>query len=153
MKEQSEKKKNTTDITYAIATNLDDSAKKIIEINFQRYRIEDCFRIMKTNLGGRPLFHYKRENIIGHFLTCYTALLIYRLLEVQLDRNNTHFTACQIIETIRNLNVDPINDMICKPLYTGSKVLNAIENIYDLNISNKYLLINDLNKKFKKFSN
>ena len=137
---------------YAIATNLDDSAKKIIEINSQRYKIEDCFRIMKTNLGGRPLFHYKREHIIGHFLTCYTALLIYRLLEVKLDRNNTHFTTCQIIETIRNLNVDPINDMICKPLYTDSKVLNAIEDIYDLNISHKYLLINDLNKKFKKFS-
>lgn len=137
---------------YAIATNLDDPAKEIVEINSQRYKIEDCFRIMKTDLGGRPLFHYKREHIIGHFLVCYSALLIYRLLEVKFDRNNTHFTTCQIIETIRNLNVDPINDMICKPLYTDSKVLNAIEDIYDLNISNKYLLINDLNKKFKKFS-
>ena len=99
---------------YAIATNLDDPAKDIINISSKRYKIEDCFRIMKTNLGGRPLYHYKREHIIGHFLICYTALLIYRLLEVKLNRNGTHFTTCQIIETIRNLNVDPINEIICK---------------------------------------
>lgn len=137
---------------YAIATNLDDPAKDIIEINSKRYKIEDCFRIMKTNLGGRPLYHYKREHIIGHFLICYTALLIYRLLEVKLNRNGTHFTTCQIIETIKNLNVDPINEMICKPLYTDSKVLKAVEDIYNLDISNKYLSINELNKKFKKIS-
>lgn len=134
---------------YAIATNLDDPAKEIINISSKRYKIEDCFRIMKTNLGGRPLYHYKREHIIGHFLICYTALLIYRLLEVKLNRNGTHFTTCQIIETIRNLNVDPINEIICKPLYTDSKVLKAIEDVYQLDISNKYLSINELNKKFK----
>ncbi len=137
---------------YAIATNLDDPAKDIINISSKRYKIEDCFRIMKTNLGGRPLYHYKREHIIGHFLICYTALLIYRLLEVKLNRNGTHFTTCQIIETIRNLNVDPINEIICKPLYTDSKVLKAIEDVYQLDISNKYLSINELNKKFKKIS-
>lgn len=137
---------------YAIATNLDDPAKEIINISSKRYKIEDCFRIMKTNLGGRPLYHYKREHIIGHFLICYTALLIYRLLEVKLNRNGTHFTTCQIIETIRNLNVDPINEIICKPLYTDSKVLKAIEDVYQLDISNKYLSINELNKKFKKIS-
>ena len=98
------------------------------------------------------MYHYKREHIIGHFLICYTALLIYRLLEVKLNRNGTHFTTCQIIETIRNLNVDPINEIICKPLYTDSKVLKAIEDVYQLDISNKYLSINELNKKFKKIS-
>lgn len=150
--EEAIRKEEMYDGYYAIATNLDDSAKKIIEINAQRYKIEDCFRIMKTNFGGRPMYHHTRQHIIGHFLSCYAALLIYRLLEVQLDRNNTHFTTTQIIETIKNLNVDPINKMISKPLYTDSKVLQAIENLYHLDISNKYLLVNDLNKKFKKFN-
>lgn len=66
---------------YALATNLDDSAKDIIAINSTRYKIEDCFRAMKTNFSARPIFHQRKERIIAHFMICYTALLIYRLLE------------------------------------------------------------------------
>ncbi len=66
---------------YAVATNLDDPAQEIIRISSQRYKIEDCFRVMKTNFSARPVFHLKRERIIAHFMICYTAFLIYRLLE------------------------------------------------------------------------
>ena len=74
---------------YAIATNLDDDAKSIIAISAKRHRIEDCFRVMKTNFSARPVFHQNRERIIAHFLICYTALLIYRLLEAKLNANGT----------------------------------------------------------------
>ena len=70
---------------YAVATNLDDSAKDILEVSTNRYKIEDCFRMMKTNFSARPVFHQKRERIIAHFMICYTALLIYRLMEKKLD--------------------------------------------------------------------
>jgi len=66
---------------YAVATNLDDPAKDIIEVSSKRYKIEDCFRVMKTNFGARPVFHQTKEHITAHFMICYTALLIYRLLE------------------------------------------------------------------------
>ena len=59
---------------YAIATNLDDCVKDIIAINEQRYKIEDCFRILKTDFASRPYFHRTRERIIAHFMICYTAL-------------------------------------------------------------------------------
>lgn len=59
---------------YAVATNLDDPAKDILGISANRYKIEDCFRVMKTNFSARPVFHQKRERIIAHFMICYTAL-------------------------------------------------------------------------------
>ena len=62
---------------YAVATNLDDSAKDILAVAQNRYKIEDCFRIMKTNFDARPVFLRKPERIRAHFLICYTALLIY----------------------------------------------------------------------------
>ena len=65
---------------YAVATNLDDSAKDILAVAQNRYKIEDCFRIMKTNFDARPVFLRKPERIRAHFLICYTALLIYRLM-------------------------------------------------------------------------
>ena len=40
---------------YAVATNLDDDVEEIIRINSQRYKIEECFRIMKTNFSDRPV--------------------------------------------------------------------------------------------------
>lgn len=57
---------------YAVATNLDDPAKDILEVSANRYKIEDCFRVMKTNFSARPVFHQKRERIIAHFMICYT---------------------------------------------------------------------------------
>jgi len=53
---------------YAVATNLDDDAKTIIEINSKRHKIEDCFRIMKTYFSARPVHHRNRERIIAHFI-------------------------------------------------------------------------------------
>ena len=147
--EEAIKKEEMYDGYYAIATNLEDNVKDIIEVNSYRYKIEECFRIMKTNFGARPYFHQTREHIIAHFLICFAALLIYRILEVSLNRKNHHFTTNQIIDTIKNLNVKPLNDMITETLYKNSKVLKSIEELYNLGISNKYYLTTEFNKKFK----
>ena len=77
---------------YAVATNLDDDVRTIIGISSNRYKIEDCFRVMKTNLSARPVYHHKRDRIIAHFMICYTALLIHRLMQTKLDRHGTHFS-------------------------------------------------------------
>ena len=77
---------------YCVATNIfNEDERDIINIQKNRYKIEDCFRVLKTHFHTRPVHHYKEERIKAHFLICYTALLIYRLLETKLDRNNTHY--------------------------------------------------------------
>ena len=96
---------------YAVATNLDDSAKDILAVAQNRYKIEDCFRIMKTNFDARPVFLRKPERIRAHFLICYTALLIYRLMECKLDDNLTHVTTSNLIKTLRNMNVVNMDEM------------------------------------------
>ena len=135
---------------YAIATNIfDQSEDEIIDIQANRYKIEDCFRVLKTNFSSRPVYHYKEERIRAHFLICYTALLIYRLLEVQLDRNNTHFTTSQIIKTLQNMNVLEYGGAFYKSCYTGSNVLDALEQLFDLKLNKKNYLPKDLNKHLK----
>ncbi len=135
---------------YAIATNIfDQSEDEIIDIQANRYKIEDCFRVLKTNFSARPVYHYKEERIRAHFLICYTALLIYRLLEVQLDRNNTHFTTNQIIKTLQNMNVLEYDGAFYKSCYTGSNVLDAFEQLFDLKLNKKNYLPKDLNKHLK----
>ena len=137
---------------YAVATNLDDPAKDILEISANRYKIEDCFRVMKTNFSARPVYHQKPDRIIAHFMICYTALLIYRLLEKKLNLHGTHFTIDSVIETLKNMNVANMEDLCYMSTYTSSQICTALNAIMDLGLDKKYYQIKDLNKKIKKIS-
>ena len=137
---------------YAVATNLDDSAKDILAVAQNRYKIEDCFRIMKTNFDARPVFLRKPERIRAHFLICYTALLIYRLMECKLDDNLTHVTTSNLIKTLRNMNVVNMDDMYYKSIYSGSQTLDALERCFELQLNRKYYRPSDLNKIVKIYS-
>lgn len=135
---------------YAVATNLGDPAKDILGISANRYKIEDCFRVMKTNFSARPVFHQKRERIIAHFMICYTALLIYRLLEKKLDMYGTHFTVNNIIETLDSMDVANVEDMCYMSTYTSSRVCTALNAVTGLGLDKKYYQPKELNKKIKK---
>lgn len=136
---------------YAVATNLLDPAKDILEVSHKRYQIEDCFRIMKTNLSGRPINHRLPSRIRAHFLICYTALLVYRLLEVKLDGQQTHVTTENLITTLKNMNVTNVHDVEYMALYNGSKALDALNRMTLLELDRLHYKPKDLNKKIKKF--
>ena len=137
---------------YAIATNLDDCVKDILAINEQRYKVEECFRILKSDFASRPYFHRTRERIIAHFMICYTALLIYRLLEAKLNRfdKSIHLTVRNIIETLQNMQVANISDFCYASQYTGSKTLTALEGALALGLDKQYYLPKELNKRCRK---
>lgn len=126
---------------YIVATNVfDKDVKEILKISGNRFKIEECFRILKTDFSGRPINHRLKERIIAHFMICYTALLIYRLLEVQLDRKGTHLTGQQIIKTLKNMNVTDLDGLIYKSLYTNSEALEAMMKLIPLGLDKEYYL-------------
>ena len=137
---------------YAVATNLADSVKDILAVSQKRYQIEDCFRIMKTNFNGRPVNHRLSERIRAHFLICYTALLVYRLLEVRLDDQKTHVTPNDLITTLKNMNVTNVHDIEYMALYKGSKALDALTQLTMLPLDRCHYRPKDLNKLIKKIS-
>lgn len=132
---------------YGLATNIfDESVKDIIEVSSRRYKIEDLFRVMKTYFDGRPVHHRKEVKIKIHFLICFTALLIQRLIEVKLDEKGKHFSTGKIIENLRNMNVLSVEDVYYQAAYTGSDCLNALEEVFHLELDRKYYLPKQLNK-------
>ncbi len=138
---------------YAVATNLnDEDVKEILKINEQRYKIEDCFRILKTNFQSRPVYHHNEDTIKAHFMVCYTALLIYRLLENLLIKKKYKFTINNIISTLRNLNVSNQFDLYYQSTYTSSAMLLALEDIFRLGLDKKYYLPKTLNELARKKS-
>ena len=137
---------------YALATNLNDNVKDILAINSGRYKIEDCFRVMKTHFDARPVEHQSREHITAHFMICYTALLVYRLLEVSLNRNGEHLTPDELISTIRNMNVSGSKDKYYQSLFKGSIACTALNALTELGLDKQYYQAKDLNKIVKKIT-
>ena len=147
---------------YAIATNLElpdtpelmrDEVAQILQISSQRYKIEDCFRLLKTNFSSRPVFHQLPKRIIAHFMICYTALLVFRILQKKMDLAGFHFTPDDIVETLKNMQVTDVEGFCYKATYKGSQILTALNTLYPLSgLDHKYYLPKDLNKKFKKIS-
>lgn len=135
---------------YAVATNLMDPAKDILAVSRKRYQIEDCFRIMKTNFSGRPVGHRLPNRIRAHFMICYTALLVYRLLEAKLDDQKTHVTTDHLITTLKNMNVTNIHDVEYMALYDGSKTLDALTRMTSLELDRLHYRPKDLYGKIKK---
>ena len=135
---------------YAVATNLDDPAKEILKVSHRRYQIEACFRIMKTNLSSRPVNHSAERRIRAHFLLCYTALLVHRLMECRLDMQKTHLTPSTLIETMKNINVANVHDVEYMALYKGSRALDALNMLTGLGLDFAHYRPKDLNKKIKK---
>ena len=136
---------------YAVATNLLDPARDILAVAHKRYQIEDCFRILKTNFSGRPINHRLPNRIRAHFMICYTALLVYRLLEAKLDDQGTHITTENLITTLQNMNVTNIHDVEYMALYNGSKTLEALTSMTSLELDRLHYRPKDLNGKIKKF--
>lgn len=92
---------------YAVCTNLiDESVKNILTVSEGRWKIEESFRILKTDFESRPVYISREDRIRAHFLTCYLALLIFRLLEKKLGDG---YTSSQIIQTLRDYNLLRIN--------------------------------------------
>ena len=136
---------------YAVATNLEDDAKDVLAISKKRYQIEDCFRIMKTNFSGRPVNHRDPDRIKAHFLICYTALLIYRLLEAKLDDQNTHITTDDLISTLKNMNVVNVHDVEYMALYEGSNALDALTKLTGMVLDRLHYRPKELNQMLKKY--
>jgi len=111
---------------YAVYTSLDAKkypASRVNEINHGRWEIEESFRIMKSEFQARPVFLQKDNRIKAHFLTCYIALLILRILENRLDYSHTY---TEIIDCLANMEFTRIKDFGVIPSYTRTDLTDAL---------------------------
>lgn len=68
--------------------------------------IEDCFRVLKTNFDARPIYVWTKPHIESHFLICFIALTIMRLLEFKLDHT---FSPQKIQKALRSAQCHPLD--------------------------------------------
>lgn len=112
---------------YAVCTNLENDIRDIIRINRKRWEIEECFRIMKTEFKARPVYLSRKDRITAHFTTCFTAMVIYRILEHKIKEQ---YSCEEIIKTIRSMNmmIAPGEGYI--PIYTRTDITDVLHEAF-----------------------
>lgn len=112
---------------YAICTDLlDDDVSDLISVSEGRWQIENCFRILKTEFSARPVYVRNDDRIKAHFLVCFLALLIFRLLEKKLDKK---YTCSEILDTLKEMNFADIEEQGYMPLYSRTKLTDALHEV------------------------
>jgi transposase len=131
---------------YCIVTNdLSLEPLDIIHHYHQLSKIEESFKVIKTDLEGRPIYVWTDSHIDGHFLTCYLALTILRLLQLRLEMKRT---IPQIIDALKDAKMIELEDGIYK-MNKNQEVFHELSNTYDLIIDKAYYKEEMLKQLFK----
>lgn len=105
---------------YALVTSeLEMSDEEIIERYRGLWKIEESFKVLKSDLEGRPVYVRREDRIEGHFLICFVALLLARILENKLKNQ---YSIKRIQESLRNAT--------CRIITNGIYSLNKQDEVY-----------------------
>jgi transposase len=119
---------------YIVTNKLDMDPVAIMKAYRSLYKIEESFRILKTNLEARPVYHFKSRRIRSHFLICYLALVMQRLLEYKLKKAEIELSTHEIINGLTDFELAEIDYKTDKLYMISDKLLRS-----------------DINKKIFKF--
>ena len=109
---------------YAVCTDLlDDEVDDILKVSEGRWKIEECFRIMKTDFTARPVYLRDENRIKAHFLICFLGLTVYRYLEKKLDLK---YTCEELLDTLKAMNFAGIQEQGFIPLYRRESITDAL---------------------------
>ena len=97
-------------------------------------RIEDTFKISKSEFASRPVFVWTNDHIDAHFTTCFTALVLVRLLQAKLDNK---YPAGRIIKSLKDYCCVPL-DMNNYQFTYFDEILQSIGKAFGMSLDNKY---------------
>ena len=139
------KQEEQLDGYYAIVTSeLDESDDRIIEIYRGLWRIEESFKITKSNLDARPVFLKREDHINAHFLICFIALVIARIVEIRL---NNKYTIDKILNTLLLVSCSHIDTNHYLFDY-ADEVTDEINDVFNLNIGKKVMTLGEIKNIF-----
>ena len=131
---------------YSIVT----SEEHLSDIEIRRiYRglakIEETFKVTKSGLEARPVWVSRKDHIESHFLTCFIALVLIRLIEKKLDNK---YSFEKIIESIRNyISINIEHDLYIQSF--RNEVIDDFEEKFNIELSKKFKTLSEIKKDLK----
>jgi transposase len=121
---------------YAIVTSeINETDDHIIDLYRGLWRIEETFKITKSNLVARPVYLWNKEHIEAHFLICFIALVMLRIVEHRLGHR---YPAHRILETVRSVECSNVDTNTWLFDYSD-EITDALNREFDLNLGKKFM--------------
>ena len=114
---------------HVIETSLEEPAEEVLDIYKGLWHIESNFRVLKSQLEGRPVYVRTEDHIRGHFLCCYISLVISRLLEYKLRKRKTSIPISKIVEALNCLRTTKIKLDRLPAIYATTGISEEIKQI------------------------
>ena len=162
--EKLKKYKETMGFYSIVTSEIEEDDREIINRYHGLSRIEDSFRIIKSDLEGRPIYVWTEEHIKAHFLICFIALTIIRIIQYKIlkyenkstlnvDGWEQGITAEKIKDELNCLEADPFDEnsyKLRKPTDIIIKLLNIYEYNFDFKLPSKQDIVLLKNHIFKR---
>ena len=121
---------------------MEKSDSEIIDIYRGLWRIEETFKVTKSELDDRPVYVSTKEHIEAHFLTCYLALVLCRVLQHKLNKK---YSVEKILESLKKCNCQNLEENIYRFNFYDT-ILKDIGNVIDINFALKNRTLQDIKK-------
>lgn len=137
------KEEEALDGYYVLVTSeYKESDDAIIEMYRGLWKIEESFRVTKTDLEARPVYVSRQDHIEAHFLTCFVALIIARILEMQL---NHKYSIGRILESLSKAECSHIQENYYLFDYYDD-VLKDLGKLLDIEFDQKVRTLQEIKK-------
>ena len=141
--EEKIKEEEKYDGYYAIVSSeMDKTEDEIIDIYRGLWRIEETFKVTKSELEARPVYVSRQDHIESHFLICYIALVLSRVLQHKLDKK---YSVGKILESLSNCTCSNIQENYYMLNYYDN-VLKDIGQVIGVDFAQKNMILQDIKK-------
>ena len=127
-----------------VTSEISMSGKAVYDAYHNLWRIEESFRIMKSQLDARPVYLQKEDTITGHFLICYLAVLLTRLLQFKILKNS--YCSEDLFEFVHDFRVAKISDRKYINLSRGTAFIKEFSDICNLPLTSYFLSEGEIKK-------
>lgn len=132
---------------YAYGTSLDDDAVDVLRARAFHHEIEHLFRTTKTFLDARPVYLQRADRIKSHFLICFLAMVILKILQKQLDMPD--LSVDKLIATIRDFKLAYIHGAGYMPLFERNDLTDRLQQVADICIDTQIVPVKKMNSMYR----
>ena len=127
-----------------VTSEISMSGRAVYDAYHNLWRIEESFRIMKSQLDARPIYLQKEDTIAGHFLICYLAVLLTRLLQFKILKNN--YCSEDLFEFVHDFRAAQISERKYINLSRGTAFIKDFAAFCNLPLTSYFLNEGDIKK-------
>ena len=127
-----------------VTSEISMSGRDVYDAYHNLWRIEESFRIMKSQLDARPVYLQKKDTITGHFLICYLAVLLTRLLQFKILKNN--YCSEDLFEFVHDFRAAKISDRKYINLSRGTTFIKEFSALCNLPLTSYFLSEGEIKK-------